>query len=301
MRRWPRGPRIRPARPHDDRGDVTLPGLLCAVVSSLVVLVGVLNTFGGAEASSTELTARNANQQAARQISDQLAVALRNLASPTPDQPQAIDRAGPYDLIFQDVDPNGPNNGANTTNVRRERWCLDAAGTLYAQQQTWTTAAVPATPAAVPCPGAGWQSTNVLIGGIANRVLVPAVPLFTFDAVTLTDIAAVHVDLTMDEDPLRPPAAVRVDTGVFLRNQNRRPTASFTAVPTAQGIVLNASASMDPEGQPLTYEWYDGATMIDTGVTSTYVVTHGTSHALSVRVLDPAGLTATAPTQTVVG
>jgi hypothetical protein len=88
---------------------------------------------------------------------------------------------------------------------------------------------------------------------------------------------------------------------VFLRNQNRRPTAAFTAAPTAQGIVLNGSASVDPEGQPLTYTWLDGATVVATGVTATYKVTAGTTHTLSLQVQDPAGLIGTSATQTITG
>ena len=65
--------------------------------------------------------------------------------------------------------------------------------------------------------------------------------------------------------------------------------------------MLNASASADPEGQPLTYTWLDGGTAVDTGVTATYQVTTGTQHVLSVRVADPSGLTSTSATQTVTG
>lgn len=292
---------MRLRRLRGDRGEITLPGLLTASVLSLVVLAAVLDTFAGAQSQTTAMTARNENQQTARAASDELAAALRNLASPTPDQPQAIDRADAFDLVFQDVDPAGPNLGQNLTNVRRERWCLGTTGVLYAQRQTWTSATVPAAPATTGCPGSGWPRTNVVAEHLTNRVGATARPLFTYDAAALTDIAAVHVDLLVDEDLTKEPPEVRLATGIFLRNQNRRPTAVFTASPTAQGIVLNASASADPEGQPLSYTWLDGATVVATGVTAIYKVTANTSHPLSVRVQDPAGLTGTSATQTVVG
>lgn len=289
------------ARLHGDAGEISLPGLLIAIVLSLMVLTAVLDTFAGAQSQSTLLTARNQNQQTARAATDQIAAALRNLASPTPDQPQAIDRAGPFDLIFQDVDPAGPNAGQNLANVRRERWCLGTNGTLYAQRQTWTTSGVPAAPTTTACPGTGWSASSVVVTNLTNRATTPARPLFTYDAAALTDIAGVHTDLFLDEDPTRDPPEVRVSTGVFLRNQNRRPVASFTAVPTAQGVVLNASASTDPEGQPLGYTWLDGNTVVATGVTATYKVPAGTTHSFSVTVQDPAGLTDTAPAQAVTG
>ncbi|MCW3013249.1 MAG: hypothetical protein JWO02_341 [Solirubrobacterales bacterium] len=288
-------------RLRGERGEITLPGLLVASVLSLIVLSAVLDTFAGAQTQSTQLTARNDNQQTVRAASDQIAGRLRNLASPTTDQPQAIDVAGAYDLVFQNVDPAGPNAGQNVTNVRRDRWCLSTGGVLYAQRQTWTTAAIPAAPSTAACPGTGWASTAVVAAHLTNRQGGLSRALFTYDSATLTDIAAVHVDMYVDEDPTREPAEVRLATGVFLRNQNRRPTAAFTAAPTAQGIVLNASASVDPEGQPLTYTWLDGATVVASGVTATYKVTTGTAHALSLQVQDPAGLIGTSTTQTITG
>ncbi|WP_354698125.1 hypothetical protein DSM112329_03790 [Paraconexibacter sp. AEG42_29] len=285
---------------RDDRGEITLPGLLVASALSLILMTAVLSSFENAQSQSTQLTARNGNQQTARQASDNLAAALRNLASPTPDQPQAIDRAGAYDLVFQDVDPAGPNNGQNLTNVRRGRWCLAGDGTLYSQRQTWTTAAVPPVPSATACPGTGWSQTSVAVARLTNLAGTPR-PLFSYDAGVLTDIAGVHVDMYVDEDPSRAPPEARLVTGVFLRNQNRRPTALFTAAATAQGIVLNASASTDPEGQPLRYTWLDGTTVVDDGITTTYKVTAGTWHTMSVRVQDPAGLISTSAAQAVRG
>ena len=42
-----------------------------------------------------------------------------------------VDRAGARDLIFQTVDPVGPNAGDNASNVKRIRYCLDTGGKLY--------------------------------------------------------------------------------------------------------------------------------------------------------------------------
>jgi hypothetical protein len=286
---------------REDHGEITLPGLLMASVLSLVVMTAVLDTFAGAETHSVEITTRNENQQVARAASDRIAAALRNLASPTVEQPQAIDVAGPFDLVFQDVDPAGPNAGQNVSNVRRQRWCVTGAGAMYLQRQTWTTATTPAPPSTAACPGAGWGTTQVIVTGLTNSLGGAPRAVFTYDSSTLTDISAVHVDMYIDGDATKGPTEVRLSTGAFLRNQNRRPTAAFTATTTPQGIVLNASASADPEGQPLSYTWMDGATSVGTGVTTTYHVTAGTVHSLTVVVQDPAGLTSTSATQTVTG
>lgn len=283
--------------PRGDRGEISLLGLLVATILSLGVLVSVLDTFDRAEAKVVATTSRNDSQDSARTAGDEIAAALRNLASPTPDQPQAIDRATAFDLVFQDVDPLGPNSGANTANVRRERWCLSGT-TLYGQRQTWTTAAVPAMPSVAACPGTGWGSTRVVAERLTNGA---SRPLFTYDSTVLTDIAQVHLNLFVRANARVDQQESLVSSGAFLRNQNRRPSAAFTAAATPQGIVLNASASADPEGQSLTYTWLDGGTAVGTGVTLTYKVNTGTTHNLSVRVSDPAGLTATSAVQAVVG
>lgn len=286
-------------RLRGDGGEISLIGLLVSSALSLIILGAVLTTFENAQSSANALTLRNDNQQMARAATDELALQLRNLASPTADQPQAVDRALPYDLIFQDVDPLGPNSGQNLSNVRRERWCLAANASLYVQQQTWTSATVPAAPADTACPGPSWPKTRVVVERVRNLASSPQVPVFAYNATSVTDISAIHVDLQLDVDAVRKPGPTRTATGIFLRNQNRRPVASFTAVPTAQGIILNASASADPEGHVLRYSWLDGGTQIATGVTATFKPASGTVHQLSVVVTDPAGLSATAAVQTV--
>ena len=48
-------------------------------------------------------------------------------------------------------------------------------------------------------------------------------------------------------------------SSIFLRNQNEAPVADFTA--TAAGtrtVILNGSASTDPEGRTLAYDWFLG-------------------------------------------
>lgn len=286
--------------PRGQRGEFSLTGMLVATSMFAGVLGATLTTYDRFSAEAKDLTTRNEIQDRARQASDGMAKALRNLASPTPDQPEAVDRADGYDLVFKTVDSVGPNAGLNSTNVRRVRYCLDGGGALWQQVQTWTTLTPPAAPADTACPGGGWLSSKRLMTKIVNRSTDGGVPVFAYDSTTLTAISSVGVTLLVDTGS-KGPSATRLQTGVFLRNQNRKPIASFTATKTQQGIVLNGSASYDPEGENLQYVWYDGTTKVGEGVVFTYKVTAGTSHTIKLSVFDPAQLQGDAPAQVVVG
>jgi hypothetical protein len=125
-------------------------------------------------------------------------------------------------------------------------------------------------------------------------------PIFTYDTTVTTSISTVNLDLFVDDQLGKGPPETKISTGVFLRNQNRLPEARFTATPTAQGVLLNGSASRDPEGQPLTYVWYANGVEIGRGVTFLHATSPGASPAYSLRVFDPAGLggTSAAPEAT---
>ncbi|MTD42988.1 hypothetical protein GKE82_01370 [Conexibacter sp. W3-3-2] len=292
------------ARLAAERGEMSLTGLLVAIVIFAFILTATLTTYDSYSRGQRQTSDVIDAQQAARAAIDRLARDLRNLSSPTPDQPQAFDAAGPYDLVFKTVDPNGPNAGSNALNVKRMRYCLDVAkpeaARLVAQTQTWTTATPPAVPSTTACPGSGWPQTTVLATALVNRAGGRDRPVFLVNSTDLTAISAVHAELFVDLDTARNPPETTMSTGVFLRNQNRRPTAAFTATPSAQGILLNGSTSSDPEGESLTYRWYDNGALVGTGITFTAPAAAGTSHTIQLRVSDPAGLEGVSATQAVV-
>jgi type II secretory pathway pseudopilin PulG len=274
---------------RDERG-MTLVELLVAMTmligalgASLVVLTTLRTTSSAAEQ-------RAGDAQLARVQVDRLARQLRNLASPTYEQPQAVDKADPFDIVFQTVDPVGPN-GQNATNVQRVRYCLEGAtGRLWSQSQRWTTAVAPAAPATGACPGGtGWSDTRTVAQGVVNRQGGQDRPLFLFDTTVTTEISRVRVDLHVEDGPGSGVVGTRVQTGVFLRNQNRRPVASFTYTLSAgRHVLLNGSPSTDPEGEPLKYVWYDGTTKIGEGVTLDYAAPSSGTRTITLRVYDPA-------------
>jgi hypothetical protein len=108
-------------------------------------------------------------------------------------------------------------------------------------------------------------------------------------------------------NPNERPAAVTLGSGVFLRNQNRKPIADCTALPTGNGrqVALNGSASEDPEGFNLkTYTWYVNGVKITsiTGVVGVWTATTAGTYTFTLEVEDQGNLSATGTcTATVVG
>jgi type II secretory pathway pseudopilin PulG len=253
------------ARLREEAG-FTLIEVLLASSLMIVVLGATLTVFEQFVSTSDRNTKQNEAQDSARVTIDQLARQLRNLALPTPQNPNSIDSASATDLIFKTADPGR----------RRVRYCLQTTGSfstsnggLWVQtQQGMTGGADPALTAAMTatCPGptgaAAWavEGTRLVASHVTN-LNGASRPIFQYDAPTTTPslITEVHASIFLDVDPTRPPADTRVSTGVFLRNQNQAPDAQFTlTLGTGNHFVMNAADSSDPEGRTLAYFWFLG-------------------------------------------
>lgn len=239
----------------------TLIELLLVCTMLIVVLSATLLAFERFDRGNRDTIDRTEANDAVRTQLSRLSRQLRNLASPTARQPDAIDLAEPDDIVFKSVDPDGPPPGSNASNVRRVRYCLGGGGAngtqrLIGQQQTWDTALAPATyPSTASCPDAAWGAHTVL----AEHVVNGARRAFGFlpEGAALPAITNLTTTLYVDVDPQAGPAETRLRSGVYLRNQNRAPIARFTAKATGNGrVVLNGSTSEDPEGDPLEYVWF---------------------------------------------
>jgi hypothetical protein len=277
--------------------------LIVAMSMFAAVLGATLVTFQSFDMLNRRTVSRAASQDSARTSTDRLVRELRNLASPTIAQPQAVDKATAYDLVFQTVNPIGPNTGANSANIKRVRWCLDqstpANEKLYMQDQTWTTQAAAGLPSTSTCPStdSSWSTTTLLASNITNTYNGQSRPLFAFNTSTLTAVREIHVDLYSDLEPAKAPNETHLTSGVFLRNQNASPVSSFTyALNGNSAIVLNGSTAYDPEGAALKYSWLDNGVKKGTGVTFSYAVTPNSDHAIQLQVFDPADLPASSPT-----
>ena len=275
---------------------------LLMVISLLSVVIGAsVSAFVSMTRSDATNRKQNEAQDQARATTQRMARELRNLASPIDFVPNSVDRATDFDLVFQTVDSTQVASAANARNVMRVRYCLSPSSAnkedLWMQVQRWGTATVPPAPAATSCPGAGWDSQTRVVQNVVSRE--ESTPVFTYvpNSSNLAGIRAIKTQLFMDVNPGKAPDAVRLASGVFLRNQNRAPEASCTATYAGNGqVLLNGSASEDPEGHNLAeYSWFQdgGNTKVADGVVARVTPAKGT-HTYTLRVTDTGGLIGTA-------
>ena len=290
----------------------TLVEVLLVSTLMLVILGATLTTFESFQRNTETNTKQNEAQQEARRSIDYLARELRNLASPTDYDPNSVKRALGNDLIVQSVAATRPAGTLNVRNTQYVRYCYDQSGArVVRQRKTWTDAVAPAFPTGTACPSSGWEATDYA-ASVVNGVR----PLFTYtwNGTDLTTITEIHANVWVDVNPGRSPVETSLSTTVFLRNQNRVPTADFSAAPTANGkILLNASESRDPEERSLRYFWYSegggsgGAACtgapagpcIGSGMVFSYTPPAFGNRTVYLKVLDPADLLGEAAPQTV--
>jgi type II secretory pathway component PulJ len=288
----------------------TLVELLAAM--SLMILVigttlGAFDTFGKGTQTNQKL---NDAQDSARTALDLMSRQLRNASAYANDvtdtDPKAIVRADPWDIVFQSINPLVvPGAGAvNNKQLQRVRYCLNTTTqVLWRQRQTWS-GTTPGVPAGADCPASGWTEqlpvAQYVVNGGARRV-------FTYNSMNpndvsatppaLSDITSVRASLFIDVNGSRAPAESQLATGVQLRNKNRRPLVSCVVTPTSTlHASLNGTASSDPEGEALKYEWFEGGALIagKSGPVVDYAAPTAGSRTFSLRVTDVGTLSATA-------
>jgi prepilin-type N-terminal cleavage/methylation domain-containing protein len=262
------------SRLRSQRG-FTLIELLLVMSMALILLSATLTSFTNYYRGQKRGQDLNDSAQVARNAMDYASRQLRNLANQDPtQQTTTIARALPFDLVFQTSDPSR----------KWVRYCLDTTGAggggaTASRGQLWEsetlTASAPTAAMMGSCPGttggAGWVSKRIVADYVTNRIggrdlrvfsyacapSAPATcPASTADHNRITNINA---QIYVDPKPTLAPEELRVVSGIFLRNQNEQPTAEFNS--TAAGnrtVILNASASTDPEGRTLSYDWFLG-------------------------------------------
>jgi type II secretory pathway pseudopilin PulG len=242
------------------------------VMSLAIVLLGAtLTSFTAYYRTQKKTQQLNDSAQIARSSMDIAARQLRNLANQDPSQQTTtIARAQPFDLVFQTSDPSR----------KWVRYCLDTTGAGGAPaspsrgrlwQSETATATAPTGGMMGSCPGSGWVTSTVVADRLTNRrdgldrrvfaysCGTGASPGCPATAADHTRIRTINAELWVDPNPGKTPAELRVVSGIFLRNQNEQPVADFTATAAAtRTVILNGSASTDPEGRTLAYDWFRG-------------------------------------------
>jgi prepilin-type N-terminal cleavage/methylation domain-containing protein len=282
--------------------------LLMAMAIVTVVVMATISAFVAFHKNERINRLANESQDQARLTLERLSSQLRNLASPTDYVPASVEKAEPYDLVFLTVDAVKPVGSLNARNVKRVRYCVGAVvngkAPLIRQQQTWQVVDPPPSYSTGSCSSAGaggWEKTQIAASDVVNTEQSPAVPIFEYTPgpAPVDSITAIRADLYVDVNPGQSPKAVNLNTGVFLRNQNRQPVASCTTpiyTGTGKQVALNGSGSQDPEGFNIKkYRWYlDGSTTPLTEPSGVVGIWNGSSgtHAFALEVEDQGGLTA---------
>lgn len=290
----------------------TLVELLVGATVALIVFTLVGGSLVAFQRGSSRSTRENQSQDQARVTIDRIVRQLRNVAG-SRTAPTLIEAAGEFEVVLQTVDPAAPgSSSANSAGLSRVRYCIppDPApadvgnAAVFAQTQTWTTAATPpnpwpaptacpSTPASVPSGSA--ISTVRVANDVVNRYAGTERPAFSYDSATPSEITKVGIELLVDVSPAEQPGPTELRSAAFLRNQNQMPVAVCTATATGSGrVLLNGGGSSDPDNQRLSFTWYqDGSgTSIGTAGLLDYQSSPG-SRSFQLVVTDAGGLSAT--------
>jgi prepilin-type N-terminal cleavage/methylation domain-containing protein len=286
----------------------TMIELLVTLLISTIVFGATMTVLEVFQRDNRTNQLRNETQDNARNAMDRLARDLRNVAAPNAGTPGALERAEPYSITFDTVDST-KINAENPNNNMRVRYCLNDAEpkneVLWLQVKRWgkTEAALPE---ATECPdkSAGdWDSSSRLVSHVSNRLGGQERPLFVYGPPTASStaqITSVEPTVYIWTNPGSHPGETQLTTSIALRNANRVPAASFTAVQLGSKpprLLLNASESIDPDGQALAYTWWEGSTELATTAQQyetekNYAI--GEVVTFKLKVTDPGGLSATA-------
>ena len=260
----------------------TLVELLVAMVASLVVFGATLTILDSYMRQSADAAKRFDAQDQARLAVDRIVRDLRNVSSPLA-TPKLLERATPYDLVFQTI---GTPSGGNVSGIKRVRYCVPqdtSSGSatqerLIAQTQTWTTSTPAANPwtsdpsQTIACPdttftpAAGQPVSTVFAQAVMNRYRqTSGYPVFSFNngvdgesvaATDLPEISTIQVKLRVNPTPSLSGATTQVQSSAYLRNKQHAPVAQFTYTATGNGgVILNAGQSYSPDNQQLSYAW----------------------------------------------
>jgi prepilin-type N-terminal cleavage/methylation domain-containing protein len=294
----------------------TMIEMLVALAITMVLMGAVsmlLTTFLRQNNSDSTRDQAQANAQI---LVDRITHELRSAAAPGGGSTGPLGKAGAYDIAFQTVAPGSAPSG-NPTNQIWVRYCLDGSSTLWRQStspsSSASTSSSPPDTSACPSTSSSWVIQGngspccVELADVTNEIGGANRPLFTYGPsgwTAISQIDSVQVNLYVDKQPGNQPGPTDLVSGTYLRNELVAPTARFTISyilnQSTTDVQLNGSASSDPQGQALAYQWYDSGScpapsgVINGATTQSYDAkgyTPDTSQTFLLVVTDTAGLT----------
>lgn len=283
----------------------TLIELLVTMVITTIVFGATLSVLDVFQRDNVVDQKRSEVQDNARNAIDRIARQLRNVAAPSAGSPGALLTTKNYSMIFDTIGTASEYAwGENKSHTMMVRYCLNNSNpeneVLWMQTLRWSTKTGPETPSPSGCPDLGgfWESNSQVVQHVTNRIDAEVRPMFKYSAATAPQTASVEVDMFLNLTPghapptgAAHPGETQLTTGIGLRNANRPPIVEFTVTRISPKFVrLDASASYDPDGLALTYEWkVDGARLASTAQVTEVEESVG-SHTYQLEVVDPGGL-----------
>jgi type II secretory pathway pseudopilin PulG len=259
----------------------TLIEALVGMSIAMVVFGATLTILEVYMRQSNGVTQRFDAQNQARLAVDRIVRQLRNVASPL-STPKLLERATPYDLVFQTI---GASTSGNPSGTERVRYCIPQDTTtgsaseeeLISQTQAVATATndpwTSDPTVTIPCPDPTFteQPTGAVVSqSVINRYkqIGPngtLQPVFAYNngldsnSVTpgdLPNISTIDINLWVNPTPKVLGATTEIQSSAYLRNKQHSPVAYFTPLYLGNGsVILNAGTSYSPDGEQLTYGW----------------------------------------------
>jgi type II secretory pathway pseudopilin PulG len=255
----------------DQRGFMLVELLVAIVITSIVMgaIVAILTIVLN---DNRYYAFRDEAQANAQTMVDRLSRELRSSASPSAGSSGLLQKAASYDLVFQAINAApGQAPTGNPSNHIWVRYCLDGSETLWRQSTTpaSTTSSLPDT-SACPSTSSSWITSSggqpccQELNDVTNEIGGDNRWVFTYlpsGSTSTSQINGLQVSLYVDKNPGHRPGPTQLTSGIYLRNGLTPPVASFAATKTPNqagtDIYLNGSASSDPNGQALSYQWYN--------------------------------------------